>query len=211
MPQKQVMTVDDITARHAATSMASILRYFERYNLGSMMMSARRVFGQWGAGPGGRFFAPGELRLALLALIVERPGHGYELMSRLEDRFDGVYQASAGAVYPTLAQLEDEGLIRLEVEEGRKVYHATDAGVHEVTAQRERIEQIWARAASRGEWGVFREPEAAEIVAPALRMVKAAIKAIVHAHGDPGVVDQVRTILDDARQQIERLDRRRSR
>jgi hypothetical protein len=37
------------------------------------------------------------------------------------------------------------------------------------------------------------------------------VKAIVHAHGDPEVVDRVRAVLTDARQEIERLDRRRRR
>jgi DNA-binding PadR family transcriptional regulator len=174
-------------------------------------MNARRVFGPFGLGPTGRFFGPGELRLALLALIAERPGHGYELMSRLEARFDGAYQASAGAVYPTLQQLEDEGLVRLETSDERKVYHATDAGQAEVDSRASEVEQIWARAASRGEWGMFRDPNAAEIVTPALRLMKAAVKAVVHAHGDPTVVERVQAVFEDARGQIERLDRRRSR
>jgi DNA-binding PadR family transcriptional regulator len=142
-------------------------------------------------------------------LVAERPGHGYGLMSRLEARFDGAYQASAGAIYPTLQQLEDEGLVRLEISDDRKVYHITDSGRAEIDAHAREIEQIWARAATRGEWGMFREPDAAEIVGPALRLMKAAVKTIVHAHGDPATVDQVRAILDDARHQIERLDRRR--
>lgn len=160
----------------------------------------------------GRFFAPGELRLALLALIAERSGHGYELMNRLEERFEGSYQASAGAIYPTLQQLEDEQLVRREKEvEGRKVHHITAAGRAEVEARTAEIERIWARAASRGEWGVLRDPDAAEIVGPALRLMKAAVKAVVHAHGDPVVVDRIRDILTDARQQVEQLERRRRR
>jgi DNA-binding PadR family transcriptional regulator len=167
------------------------------------------MFGPRGLGPTGRFFGPGELRLALLALVAEQPGHGYGLMSRLEARFDGAYQASAGAIYPTLQQLEDEGVVRVETSDDRKVYHVTDPGRAEVDAHAGDIEQIWARAATRGEWGMFREPDAAEIVGPALRLMKAAVRTIVHAHGNSATVDQVRAILDDARHQIERLDRRR--
>jgi DNA-binding PadR family transcriptional regulator len=169
-------------------------------------VNARRAFGAWGLGPTGRFFGPGELRLALLALLAEQPGHGYDLMNRLQDRFAGAYQASAGAVYPTLQQLQDEGLVRPEASDDRKVYHLTDAGRAEVDAHAGEIGRIWARAASRGEWGMFRDPEAAEIIAPALRLMKAAVRALVHAHGDPAVVDRIRAVLDDARQQIERLD-----
>jgi len=167
----------------------------------------RRHLGQRGTGPtGGRFFGPGELRLALLALLADAPGHGYELMTRLEARFDGAYQASPGAIYPTLQQLEDERLVRLAPNEERKVYQLTKAGQAEVDAHAAEIERIWARAASRGEWGPLRDPHAAEIVGPALRLVKAAVKAIVKAHGDVTVVEQVQAILADSRRRIEQLD-----
>jgi DNA-binding PadR family transcriptional regulator len=172
----------------------------------------RRHLGQRGAGPtGGRFFGPGELRLALLALIAGAPGHGYDLMTRLEARFDGAYQASAGAIYPTLQQLEDERLVRLAPNEERKVYHLTKAGQAEVDAHAQEIEQIWTRAASRGEWGLLRDPHAAEIVGPALRLIKAAVKAIVKSHGDPLVVEQIQAILAESRRRIEQLDTRRRR
>ncbi|GAA4991577.1 hypothetical protein GCM10023205_74680 [Yinghuangia aomiensis] len=169
-------------------------------------MNPRRTTASGGLGPGGgRFFGPGELRWALLALIDERPGHGYELMTRLEDRFAGAYQASPGAVYPTLQLVEDEGLVRLELDGGRKVFHITDAGRDEVRDHAREIDKIWARAAARGEWGMLRDPDASEIVGPALRLFKAAVSTIVRAHGDPVVVDRVRAILDDARHEIKQV------
>ncbi len=173
------------------------------------MMNARRAPG--GYGPTGRFFGPGELRLAVLALIAERPGHGYDLMNRLSDRFNGTYEPSAGSIYPTLQLLEDEGLVRVEQDEGRKVHHVTDDGRRAVEEQADEIERLWGRAASRGEWGMFREPEAAEIVGPALRMVKAAVKALAHTHGDPQVVERIQQIFVEARHRIEELDPRRGR
>lgn len=172
------------------------------------MMNARRAPG---SGPTGRFFGPGELRLAVLALIAERPGHGYDVMNRLADRFNGTYEPSAGSIYPTLQLLEDEGLVRVEAADGRKVHHVTDAGRRAVDEQAEEIERLWGRAASRGEWGMFREPEAAEIVGPALRLVKAAVKTLAHAHGDPRVVEEIQEIFVEARRRIERLDPRNRR
>jgi len=167
--------------------------------------------GPRGTGPtGGRFFGPGELRLALLALLADAPGHGYDLMTRLEARFDGAYQASAGAIYPTLQQLEDERLVRLAPNEERKVYQLTRQGQTEVGNHAQEIEQIWARAASRGEWGPLRDPHAAEIVGPALRLMKAAVKAIVKSHGDSLVVEQVQAILAEARRRVELLGQRGS-
>jgi DNA-binding PadR family transcriptional regulator len=174
-----------------------------------MMMNARRAPG--GFGPTGRFFGPGELRLAVLALIAERPGHGYQVMSRLADRFNGTYEPSAGSIYPTLQLLEDEGLVRIEQADGRKVYHVTDEGRRVAEAQADAIERLWGRAASRGEWGMFREPEAAEIVGPALRLVKAAVKTLAHSHGDPRVIERIQDIFVEARRRIEELDPRRAR
>ncbi|MEZ7130703.1 PadR family transcriptional regulator [Nonomuraea sp. AD125B] len=174
-----------------------------------MMMNARRASG--GYGPTGRFFGPGELRLAVLALIAERPGHGYDVMSRLSDRFNGTYEPSAGSIYPTLQLLEDEGLVRVEQDEGRKVHHVTDEGRRAVEEQADEIERLWGRAASRGEWGMFRDPQAAEIVAPALRLVKAAVKALAHTHGDPQVVERIQQIFVEARHRVEELDPRRGR
>jgi DNA-binding PadR family transcriptional regulator len=171
------------------------------------MMSSHRRRHHHGQPASGRFFGPGELRLALLALLADGPGHGYDLMTRLEARFDGAYQASAGAIYPTLQQLEDEGLVSLEQVNGRKVFHLTVAGQSEVDNRGNEIAEIWSRAAWRGEWGVLREPDAAEIVKPALRLMKTAVKAIVKSHRDPAVVERIRTLFEETRRQIELLGR----
>ncbi|MCF2531965.1 PadR family transcriptional regulator [Yinghuangia soli] len=169
-------------------------------------MNPRRAGGPGGgAGPTGRFFGPGELRLALLCLIDEQPGHGYELMSRLEDRFAGAYKASAGAIYPTLQQVDDEGLVRIEPDGGRKVFHITPEGRAEVRGRAREADRIWARATQRGEWGMLRDPHAAEIVTPALRLFKAAVSCIVRAHGDPVVVERVREVLDNARREMKEI------
>ncbi|MEU6511736.1 MULTISPECIES: PadR family transcriptional regulator [unclassified Streptomyces] len=73
-------------------------------------------------------FAHGRLRLYLLKLLDEAPRHGYEVIRLLEERFQGLYAPSAGTVYPRLAKLEAEGLVRHTTEGGRKVYSITDAG-----------------------------------------------------------------------------------
>ncbi|NTW38313.1 MAG: helix-turn-helix transcriptional regulator [Cellulomonadaceae bacterium] len=77
-------------------------------------------------------FAHGQLRLYLLALLDAGPKHGYELITALSDRFGGTYRPSPGTVYPRLARLEEEGLVR-RVEDGRKgTYTLTDAGRREL-------------------------------------------------------------------------------
>ncbi|MEU6060121.1 helix-turn-helix transcriptional regulator [Streptomyces sp. NPDC047097] len=80
-------------------------------------------------------FAHGRLRLYLLKLLDEAPRHGYEIIRLLEERFQGLYAPSAGTVYPRLAKLEAEGLVRHTTEGGRKVYAITDAGRAELAGR----------------------------------------------------------------------------
>jgi len=87
-----------------------------------------------GRGPGGR--RP-NVRAALLALLAERPMHGYEMIQELESRTGGIWRPSPGSVYPTLQLLEDEGLIVAESEGGRKRFALTDTGRAEATTAAE--------------------------------------------------------------------------
>lgn len=80
----------------------------------------------WGA-RGGRV-QRGDVRAAILALLAEQPRHGYDLMQELSARTSGVWRPSSGSVYPTLSQLEDEGLIVATSAEGKRVFELTDAG-----------------------------------------------------------------------------------
>src|SRR4051812_23229092 len=73
-----------------------------------------RRFGRGGGRHGGRLFEYGEPRLLLLAMIAERPRHGYELMKAIEERFSGSYSPSPGVIYPTLAWLDDMGYVAVE-------------------------------------------------------------------------------------------------
>ncbi len=98
----------------------------------------RRGGGQRGhGGPsfGGRRARRGNIRTAILSLLTERPMHGYEIMGELAERSGGVWRPSPGSVYPTLQQLEDEGLVEpAESESGRRVFQLTAAGNKEASA-----------------------------------------------------------------------------
>src|ERR1700732_2065748 len=84
----------------------------------------------WGRGPRGRGRKArrGDIRTAALLLLAEEPRNGYQIMQEVEQRSEGVWRPSPGSVYPALAQLEDEGLIRSEQIEGRKLFVITDEG-----------------------------------------------------------------------------------
>ena len=77
------------------------------------------------------------LKYVLLGMVVERPGYGYELQSRIEERLP-FFNYTAGAVYPALDRLEQERLIeadgvkeRLRTVRGspRVMYSVTPAGI----------------------------------------------------------------------------------
>ena len=165
--------------------------------------SRRRGRGR-GRRPRRAFFGQGEVRLALLSLLDDGPAHGYELMKRLEERSGGMYKASAGTVYPVLQQLEDEGLVRPQEDDGKKVYHLTDQGREELERHEEQVERIWKRAGGWKEWGVNMGPETAEIWGSWGRLTKSAFKAA--SRSDFEETEKIREILDRARKELEELE-----
>ena len=100
----------------------------------------------------GRMFGQGELRLALLALIAEKPSHGYELIKEIEEMTGGAYAPSPGAVYPTLQMLADEGQIEeAEAEGAKKPFAATDAGRAELETRKSEVEDLMRRLGRHAE------------------------------------------------------------
>lgn len=155
----------------------------------------------------GRFFGPGEVRLALLSMLGDAPMHGYELMKRLEERSGGIYRASAGTIYPTLQQLEDEGLVASETQEGKKVYRLTDSGRRELERNGEAVRTIWRRARRWQDWRSAFDPDAAEIRGPAERLVKEAFRAVAGEFATHERFERVREILLRALRELEELAR----
>lgn len=110
-------------------------------------------FGPWewwwsAAGPRRRhWFEAGDMKYVILKLLKEKPMHGYEVMKALEEHTRGCYKPSPGTVYPTLQWLEDEGLVRSEEIEGKKVYHITEAGLDFLEEHKSTVEGIFGRIA----------------------------------------------------------------
>ncbi|MGW6197681.1 PadR family transcriptional regulator [Kribbella sp. NPDC055110] len=110
--------------------------------------------GRGGRGPGrgsGRGRAPrGDVRTAVLMLLAEEPMHGYQLMQAIADRSDGRWTPSPGAIYPTINQLEDEGLVTVTADAGRKLVTLTDSGREYVETRRGTSIDPFAGFASSG-------------------------------------------------------------
>jgi len=80
----------------------------------------------------------GDIRTALLTALTDGPAHGYEIIGRLEEKSGGTWRPSPGSVYPTLQLFEDEGLVRSEQRDGKRVYELTDTGRAEAAERAER-------------------------------------------------------------------------
>ena len=167
-------------------------------------MCGRGMHGGWGGGrrgwgppfgppfrgPGGGRRRRGDVRAAILALLLERPMHGYEMIQELESRTSGAWRPSAGSIYPTLQLLEDEGLVAGEQSDGRRRFALTDAGRSE------------AEGLERSPWEDTGEADPA---AAGLREAGFQLgAAVMHAArtGSREQVGEVRDVLVDARRRI---------
>jgi len=91
------------------------------------------------------------LQLVLLALIGERPRHGYDLIKAIDERSGGFYVPSPGVIYPALTYLEEAGDAVAEAEGSRKLYSLTDQGKATLTRRRQEADELLAQLAAAGE------------------------------------------------------------
>lgn len=156
--------------------------------------------GGWGFGHGpehgmgrGPMVRRGDVRTAILALLAEEPMHGYQIIGQLGERSGGMWRPSAGSVYPTLQQLEDEGLVKGEERDGRNVYALTEDG-----------KAAAARSANGpAPWEMPGASEAADM-RDVLFQLGAAMSQVSQV-GSPEMLDRARTVLVEARRSLYRL------
>ena len=99
-------------------------------------------------GFGGNFRAGrGMMEPAILQALGEKPMHGYEIISYLEERSHGMWRPSPGSVYPTLQLLEEKDLVEYTEEDGKKTYQLTDEGKAEAETSREHLRAAFDRFA----------------------------------------------------------------
>ncbi|WP_371784407.1 PadR family transcriptional regulator [Streptosporangium subroseum] len=102
--------------------------------------------GPFGGGPPfgrGRKAKRGDVRAAILALLTEDSHNGYQIIQEIEQRSQGGWKPSPGAVYPALQQLTDEGLVLSEENDGRKTFRLTDAGRAYVAEHSDEVRAPW--------------------------------------------------------------------
>lgn len=141
----------------------------------------------------------GDVRAAVLALLAEKPMHGYQIISEIAERSGGAWKPSAGSVYPTLQLLADEGLITAEESNGRKTYTLTEMGRAEAATSADRTP--WPTPPGGSSGGGRRDfGNAGPIAKSGMELAQAA--AQVGRTGTPEQVDQAVEILDEARRRL---------
>jgi DNA-binding PadR family transcriptional regulator len=155
------------------------------------------------SGPRGRrLFDYGELRLLILAMIDERPRHGYELIKAIEERMGGSYSPSPGVVYPTLAWLDDMGYVAVESQDAaRKRYRITPEGGAFLAANRTTADELLQRAPAAAEGRAF----APAPIVRAMENLKLAMRLRLRAGPvDTATAEAIAAALDAAAQAVER-------
>jgi DNA-binding PadR family transcriptional regulator len=93
----------------------------------------------------GRKLASDDLQLLLLALIEEKPSHGYDLIKLLEERSGGYYVPSPGMIYPALTYLEEAGHATIEQEGTKKLYRISEDGKAHLDQNRAAADELLAQ------------------------------------------------------------------
>jgi len=152
--------------------------------------------------PRERFFERGAIRWVLLGLLAEGPMHGYEMIRRLEERSGGRYAPSPGVIYPTLQSLEDEGLVTVANEGGKKVYTITDAGKTALGDRPQRFGPERWRRNSGGEEGDLRLRVLRNDVADVVSLLRLGEQAVARS---PELLPRMRAVLTDTRSALSDL------
>ena len=98
-----------------------------------------------------RILGHGDLRYVILALLEEKPSHGYELIKALEEKSAGQYVPSPGVIYPTLTFLEEGGYATATSQDNKKLYTITQAGKTLLDENRDFVLAIFERLSTVGE------------------------------------------------------------
>jgi DNA-binding PadR family transcriptional regulator len=148
-------------------------------------------------GPGGRR-RRGDVRLGLLLLLqADGPANGYQLIQGLSEKSEGNWTPSPGSVYPTLSQLQDEGLIAGTQAEGSSgtTFTLTQAGTEYLDGLGE-VKAPWEGDADKD-----------HPAHQARRAIGGVVKAAaqIYQDGDPDTIAKAQEILAQARKDLYRL------
>lgn len=134
----------------------------------------------------------GDVRTAILLLLADQPMHGYQIMQAMSDRTGGAWHPSPGAIYPTIAQLEDEGLVTTKEDGGRRLVTLTDEGRAHLEERSARLGDPFADFADLPNRPDLRDP---------LHQLHAAVRQ-VEVGGDTAQLEAAERVLAEARRSL---------
>ena len=155
-------------------------------------------------GPGEQQRGPrvrrGDVRAAVLDVVREgslngEPVNGYQVIQQITERSGGAWRPSPGSVYPTIQQLEDEGLIEADDERGRRTFRLTTEGEEYVAANPDELDSVWAPFEAR------REQQSSEFAGlkPEIGQVMGAVWQILTTGTDKQRRDAVEILVETRR------------
>jgi DNA-binding PadR family transcriptional regulator len=143
----------------------------------------------------------GNVRSAILTLLAGQAMNGYQIMQAIEQRSNGTWKPSSGSIYPTLQQLEDEGLVETEEakpgQQGSKAFKLSAKGKRYVDDNRAELEADWMPAeepAADPRWALMNE----------YRQVAGAAAQVASA-GTPKQLEEARQLLGELRRNLYRI------
>lgn len=91
----------------------------------------------------------GDVRSAILdvlreAALTEEPVNGYQVIQQIAEKSKDAWRPSPGSVYPTIQQLEDEGLVETDQGRGRRALRLTAEGATYVAEHADELAGVWA-------------------------------------------------------------------
>jgi DNA-binding PadR family transcriptional regulator len=134
----------------------------------------------------------GDVRTAILLVVADEAMHGYQIMQAMSERTGGAWRPSPGAVYPTIAQLEDEGLVTTREEGGRKLVSLTDEGRAYVAERTQRLGDPFAEFGQGPAGTGLHEP---------IRELHGAVRQVA-ATGTPEQIEAAMKVLAKARRSL---------
>lgn len=129
----------------------------------------------------------GDVRSAILDVLTAAEANGeqvngYQIIQQISERSDGAWRPSPGSVYPTIQQLQDEGLVETEGGRGRTTLALTEEGRRYVAEHAEELARVWRpfdRSDERREDGGFAglKPEIGQVMSAVWQIVTAGTPA----------------------------------
>ena len=98
----------------------------------------------------GKMLASRDLQLIILALLSDKPRHGYEIIKAIEEHCSGIYTPSPGVVYPALTYLEETGFAVSETEGAKKLYRLAPTGAEYLAQHRTEADEMLEQLARFG-------------------------------------------------------------